>query len=182
MTRKIKGKSAKRKGSRAERQVRDMLRKIYPQELRFQVQRVPMSGAGWMKGDVYDANDTDSCYEVKCQEKLAVPEWWRQTVSQAGTSRTPVLVITQSYRPFYFILRESDWMEMYSHSVYGKLSFGIELFKNCANIFDRMSNESSMWGKVQIDGEYLLIIPSDDYINIKTDLFSQVLDKTVFVD
>ena len=108
----IRGRAAKRKGSRAEIKVRNALRSIYPVELHNKVQRVPLSGAGSIKGDVYDANDWDSCYEVKCQESLVLNDWWRQAKNQAGTARTPVLVVTQSYRPFYYFLHKKDWDEM----------------------------------------------------------------------
>ncbi len=72
----VKGAGARRKGSRAEIKVRNLLRTIYPTELHKNVQRVPLSGAAAIKGDVMDNNDPDSVYEVKCQETLCLHDWW----------------------------------------------------------------------------------------------------------
>lgn len=106
----VKANKAKAKGSRAERQWRDELRRIYktPAE-REKIKRVPMSGASWMKGDVVDLNDYDTLYEVKNCEKLEIPSWWRQAVREAGSSRTPVLVITQNNRPFFVFMLPEDF-------------------------------------------------------------------------
>lgn len=104
----VRGAGAKAKGSRAERQWRDELKRIYKDaKLHDKIKRVPMSGASWMKGDVVDLNDYDTLYEVKNQETLSIPDWWRQTKREAGASRTPVLVITQNHRPFYVFLEET---------------------------------------------------------------------------
>lgn len=101
----VRGAGAKAKGSRAERQWRDELRRIYRDAKKHEkIKRVPMSGASWMKGDVIDLNDYDSLYEVKNQEKLEITSWWRQAVREAGSSRTPFLVITQNHRPFYVFM------------------------------------------------------------------------------
>lgn len=174
MARRIKGKSAKRKGSRAEIKVRNLIRTIYPADKRQAVFRVPLSGAGAMKSDVMDGNDPDSCYEVKCQEILAIPQWWRQAVSQAGTARTPILVITQAYRPFYFLMREDDWMATMSESIYPFLAMDVREFGNCANIFDRMAElKHYNYGCVRIDDENILIISQELYLKIKKDIYEK---------
>lgn len=103
----VRGAGAKAKGSRAERQWRDELKRIYKDASKHdKIKRVPMSGASWMKGDVVDLNDYDSLYEVKNQEFLCIPDWWRQAKRESGTSRTPFLVITQNHRPFYVFMEE----------------------------------------------------------------------------
>lgn len=43
--------------------------------------------------------------EVKRQENLAVPSWWRQAVRQATGSQIPVLMWRQSRRPWQFRIR-----------------------------------------------------------------------------
>ena len=103
----VRGAGAKAKGSRAERQWRDELKRIYKDaKLHDKIKRVPMSGASWMKGDVVDLNDYDTLYEVKNQESLCIPDWWRQAKREAGTSRTAMLVVTQNHRPFYVFMEE----------------------------------------------------------------------------
>lgn len=169
----VKGKGARDKGSRAERKVRDILRTIYPTELRRNVQRIPMSGAGYIKGDVADNNDTDSCYEVKNQEQLHLPDWWRQTVSQAGTHRTPVLVVTQNHRPFYFILRENDWAAMVAATEYRDFSYRTKV-KTGSTFFDDMADLAERtWGELELDGDKCIAVTQSFYIDVKTSLYKQ---------
>lgn len=109
----VKANKAKAKGSRAERQWRDELKRIYDTSAeREKIKRVPMSGASWMKGDVVDLNDYDTLYEVKNCEKLEIPSWWRQAVREAGSSRTPVLAITQNNRPFFVFMEPEDFKSL----------------------------------------------------------------------
>lgn len=169
----VKGKGARDKGSRAERKVRDMLKTIYPSELRKNVQRVPMSGAGWMKGDVLDRNDTDSCYEVKNQEKLCMPDWWRQTISQSGTSRTPVLVVTQSYRPYYFIMRKTDWDAMRDYTEYKEFNEEIKV-KSGSTFFDDMADIGERQvGRLNLVDDDCVVISSSYYIDVKTSIYNK---------
>ena len=169
----IRGRAAKAKGSRAERKVRDALKRIYPQEKRERVQRVPMSGAGWMKGDVYDGNDPDTCYEVKCQETLCLPDWWRQAKSQAGTSRTPVLVITQAYRPFYYILRQEDWDEQVAHSEFDSFTDATDA-ERATNLMDRLADLGARQVMhMTIDDDQCSIVPETFYLEVKSSLYSQ---------
>lgn len=106
-----KGRAAKIKGSRGERLWVEELRKTYEnQSSKEKVKRVPMSGASWMKGDVVDLNDYDSLYEVKNCEQLTIPTWWKQAVREAGSDRTPILVVTQNFKPFY-VFMEAEAME-----------------------------------------------------------------------
>lgn len=169
----VKGKGARDKGSRAERKWRNELRRIYPPELRNKVQRVPMSGAGYIKGDIADLNDTDTCYEVKNQEQLHIPDWWRQAVSQAGSSRTPVLVVTQNYAPFYVIMRVTDWNSIFQtnplcilQDTPKKVGTGKTFFSDMASLEDNVYT-----GKIEVDGEILNVIPSELYIKTKIDIY-----------
>ena len=167
----VKGKGARDKGSRAERKVRDILKTIYPPELRKNINRIPMSGAGYIKGDVSDSNDPDSCYEIKNQEQLHLPEWWRQAKDQAGTVRTPVLVVTQNHRPFYFILRESDWTSMVESTEYKDFTYQSEV-KSGSKFFDEMSELAARtWGHVELDGDSCVAISQSFYIEVKTSIF-----------
>lgn len=167
----IRGRSAKRKGSRAEIKVRNALRTIYPVELRNKVQRVPLSGAGSIKGDVYDANDWDSCYEVKCQESLVLNDWWRQAKAQAGASRTPVLVVTQAYRPFYYFLHKKDWDEMRNVTEWELFDKTVE-FKHPKGLMDGLANlDQYEVGTITLDGDETVIVPESYYLDVKESIF-----------
>ena len=174
----VKGKGARAKGSRAEIKVRNMLRSIYPPELRQRVQRVPLSGAGAIKCDVMDLNDPDSAYEVKNQETLCLNDWWRQAKSQAGTVRTPVLVITQSYRPFYFILHKKDWDEMRDATEYELFGEEIE-YKHPKNLMDKLGSEleSRQVGTIILDGDTCVIVPQDYYLEVKESIYLTYANK-----
>lgn len=164
---KIKGKAARQKGSRAEIKVRNALRRIYPQEKRQRVQRVPLSGAAAMKGDVMDMNDPDTLYEVKNQETLTIPSWWRQTVREAGV-KTPVLVVTQSWRPFYYLMRSKDWFANVDAAGLRPLQKLITIKKQ-TQLFDKMGGTvERVVGLINIDDEELAIVPEEFYIEIKT--------------
>lgn len=167
----VKGKGARDKGSRAERKVRDLLRSIYPKELRPSVYRVPLSGGGAIKGDVADNNDPDTCYEVKSQEQLKLPDWWRQAKSQAGSTRTPVLVVTQAYRPFYFIMREGDWAATVESTDYHDFVERASV-KGGSTFFDDMQGLGTRTvGALVIDGDECVVISTTFYLEVKSSLF-----------
>lgn len=42
--------------------------------------------------------------EIKRQENLAIPQWWQQTLKQAGDSLVPVLAYRQSRRPWAVVV------------------------------------------------------------------------------
>lgn len=167
---KISGRAARDKGSRAERKVRDALRKIYPQPLRQRVQRVPLSGAAAMKGDVMDMNDPDTLYEVKNQENLLVHSWWRQTVREAGV-KTPVLVITQSWRPFYYLLKHSDWLALVEATGMNGLQKIIKIPRQ-TKIFDKMADVPPRTiGLLDVNDEEIAVVSEDFYIEVKSLLY-----------
>ena len=169
----VKGRGAKAKGSNAERKVRDELRRIYPPELRQKIQRVPMSGAGWMKGDVIDLNDTDVCYEVKKQENLQIPAWWRQTTAQAQSWQTPVLVFTSNHRPFHWVLRENDWEAFVEDTAYGSVVHGVK--GSTRALYEKLSNLKAWeYLVIDIEGEKLAVVQQDDYITVKKEIYDDL--------
>ena len=166
----VKGRGAKAKGSNAERKVRDELRRIYPSELRQKVQRVPMSGASWMKGDVIDLNDTSMCYEVKNQESLQIPAWWRQTIAQAQTWQTPALVFTSNHRPFYWVMREDDWVSFAEDTLHGPQLSRVK--GSTRDIYNKLYNLVA-WDYlvIEVEGEKLAVIANEDYITVKKEIY-----------
>lgn len=161
-----KGRAAKRKGSRAEIKFRNLLRSIYPQQLRDRVYRVPLSGGGAVKCDIMDLNDPDSAYEVKCQETLVLHDWWRQTKQQAGTSRTPVLVVTQNYRPFVILMHYKDWTAIRESTIYE--SYSDILPMSTTRFMDKASNlPVHRAGQIELDGDSVLVIPQEFYLEVK---------------
>ena len=170
---KVHGKGARDKGSRAERKVRDLLRSIYPPELRKRVYRIPLSGAGAIKGDVADLNDMDTCYEVKNQENLQLHEWWRQAKSQAGSSRTPVLVVTSNHRPYYFVLRESDWLPLLEDTMYEDFTYQSPV-KPGVSFFDRLAGLAGRTvGSVTLDGDACVVVSTSFYLEVKSCQFER---------
>lgn len=161
-----KGRAAKRKGSRAEIKVRNLLRSIYPPELRDRVYRVPLSGGGAVKCDIMDLNDPDSAYEVKCQETLVLHDWWRQSKQQAGTSRTPVLVVTQNYRPFYFLMHFKDWNATRNSTIYADYNEDISMSTTKFMDFAADIPEHTV-GIVELDGDVICVIPQTFYLEVK---------------
>lgn len=164
---KIRGRAAKQKGSRAEIKVRNLLRGIYPQKYRERVYRVPLSGAGAIKCDVMDMNDPDSAYEVKCQETLVLHDWWRQAKSQAGASRTPILVVTQSYRPFYFLMRKNDWDATKNSTIYVGFDGTVPL----SSTRDFMDKIASIGDKevatITLDDDEVVVVSQEFYLQVK---------------
>lgn len=141
----VRGAGAKAKGSRAERQWRDELKRIYKDaKLHEKIKRVPMSGASWMKGDVIDLNDYDSLYEVKNQESLEIPSWWRQAQREAGSSRTPFLVITQNHRPFYIFMAPDVAECLISESGYAEVTHDIP-WKKQVGLLDAIDRCEQYW-------------------------------------
>lgn len=165
-----RGRSAKAKGSKAERDVRDELKRIYPSDKRTRVNRVPMSGAGWMKGDVIDMNDTDYSYEVKKQEQLALPKWWAQTLAQTHISQQPVLVFTSNYRPLYWTIRLSDYEYLTEQT--GRKDFYELVEITTRSIYDKLSKlESRQLAKTKLGDDEVVILTTDIYISMRKDLY-----------
>lgn len=169
-----RGAAAKLKGNRAELRWRNELRRIYDDaSMREKIKRVPMSGASWMKGDVVDLNDYDTLYEVKNQESLGIPAWWHQTIREAGTSRTAVLVVTQSYRPFYVFMQPDAAEALVREAGFGDCSNSInwKTQRGLLDAIDRLDH----YGIVFVDfrdknGTVLVGMKGEDYIACKRTL------------
>lgn len=164
------GKSAKQKGSRAERDVRDHLKRIYSSDKRSRINRVPMSGAGWMKGDVIDMNNTDYSYEVKNQEKLALPEWWRQTLNQTHSSQQPVLVFTSNYRPLYWVIKKADYEYLAGET--GRLELYKLINLTTRSIYKKLSELDRLeLGLLNLVDDEVVVIDTEKYIEMRKDLY-----------
>lgn len=50
--------------------------------------------------------------ECKRQERLKIPEWWRQTVADAPVGSTPVLTFRQSRGEMLSVVRTADLLRM----------------------------------------------------------------------
>ena len=105
----MKSKSAKQKGNRLEYEIV----KLYNRKLDPQARRMPMSGAvEGFKSDIlkrfYD-NWKDEC---KSRKKIAIYEWWKQTVSQCNGLEKPVLHIKADHKEILTIIRAKDYFDM----------------------------------------------------------------------
>ena len=134
----VRGAGAKAKGSRAERQWRDELKRIYKDaKLHDKIKRVPMSGASWMKG---------------------------------GTSRTPVLVITQNHRPFYVFMEEHVLNSMMTAVEVNNMGHVIpwKKQKGLLDAIDRISQYDYVLADVGVkDHVELAGIQGESYIQLK---------------
>lgn len=165
-----RGRSAKQKGSKAERLVRDQLKRIYPSDRRTRINRVPMSGAGWMKGDVIDMNDTDYSYEVKNQESLSLHKWWDQTVSQCQPYQQPVLVFTSNYRPLYWVIRLKDFNYLVKETGRDKIYKLKEI--TVRTVYNKLSSlEKNELAKTILSDEEVVILGTEDYIQMRKELY-----------
>lgn len=165
----VSGKGARNKGSQAERKVRDQLKRIYDPKWRGAIHRVPMSGASFMKGDVVDMNDTQMSYEVKNQEKLAIPEWWEQSKAQAQPWQIPVLVFTSNYRPFYWMMHRKDWEAFLEDSGHIKASGYID--GNTRSLYDKLDSlDRLQYYVTKVHGDEVAIVRNEDYIEVKKEI------------
>lgn len=99
--------SRKSKGSGYEREIA----KLYVEfGIDPNCQRMPLSGASeHLKGDIHKAHNTALEYrfvdEVKRQENLAIPQWWRQAVSQCTIGEEPLLHFKQNNQEGLSVIR-----------------------------------------------------------------------------
>lgn len=169
---KVSARGRRQKGAKAERAVRDELKKIYEVDRHTQIHRVPMSGAGFMKGDVVDLNDTSWCYEVKCQETLQLHAWWRQTKSQANSYQTPCLVFTSNHRPLYWVMKVGDWEAYEGSSVFdGVVEYVV---MSTRGIYTKLAMLSQVQvGHTTLDSDDVVIVPNELYIALRKDLYKR---------
>lgn len=166
-----KGRGASVKGKAFERQVRNELRKIYPPERRDRIQRVPMSGASWMKGDVVDLNDPDWSYEAKKQETLALPEWWRQTKSQASSFQIPCMIFSSNHRPIYWVLEKHHWDELVSETPYKHFFEYIE--STTRSIYNKLADLDNIKAlQIELDGDDVVVLSSNQFLMVRKTIVS----------
>lgn len=110
LPKRIKPRSAKAKGNRAERKVAEAYRRygIDPKAT-----RMPMSGAmAHFKGDIWKPSDYQFLDEVKCSEKVKLWEWWRQAEAQAEGARIPILHITRNNSNILTVMDLETYMDL----------------------------------------------------------------------
>lgn len=169
----ISGRGAKQKGSGFERDIRNELKRIYPPERRKAVGRIPMSGAGNIKGDVLDQNNTEFCYECKKHERLSIPEWWKQTLSQTQSWQTPVLAFSSNYRPIYWVLRERDWLAYIKQAELEPI-YGIGAEGTLRGLYKKLKGlQRGEYYRSFIKDEPIAIIQNEDFITLRKVLWNQ---------
>lgn len=100
--------SKKSKGRKLELRIAAELRAVG-----IDAKRTPLSGAGWMKGDVTEIGSNNMwVHECKNQEKVKLWEWWEQTKSQAFGLQKPVLHVSGNYREVLTIMKVEDYMHL----------------------------------------------------------------------
>jgi len=100
--------SAKQKGNRLEYEVA----KFYQRKLDKDARRMPCSGAlDNNKGDILKRIWDGWSDECKSREKIAIYDWWEQTVRQANSDK-PVLFIKGNNKPILAVIRIEDYFDM----------------------------------------------------------------------
>jgi len=85
---------------------------FYQRKLDKDARRMPCSGAlDNNKGDILKRIWDGWSDECKSREKIAIYEWWEQTVRQAPNQR-PVLFIKANNKPILAIVRIEDYFDM----------------------------------------------------------------------
>ena len=97
----------KAKGSRLEKKFASLIRQ---KGLDKNAKRQLMSGASYLKGDIY----TTLPYSIECKntEKHKIWEEWNQAVEQCPLGKDPVLVISGNYRPILVTMEANDWLNL----------------------------------------------------------------------
>lgn len=107
-------KTAKQKGSGYER---DIAKMYVEYGIDQKATRMPLSGAdAYLKGDIRHSHDVAIPFrfvdEAKRQENLAIPAWWRQTISQCGFGEEPVLHFRQNNQESLTVIRTTTFMSL----------------------------------------------------------------------
>lgn len=95
-----KGKSIREKGKEGEREAAKLLAEILGEgvEIKRNLMAQARDGGTDLTGLKFLA------VEVKRQETLSLPAWWRQTCQQAPAGRIPMLMFRRNRTPWYFVL------------------------------------------------------------------------------
>lgn len=105
----MKAQSAKQKGNRLENEIA----KYYQRKLDPNARRMPMSGAAdGFKADILKRFYDGWKDECKSRKKMAIYEFWEQTVSQCQGLEKPVLHIKADYKETLTVIRTSDYFDM----------------------------------------------------------------------
>lgn len=96
--------SRKAKGSRLEREFAKMIRDC---GLDSHAQRMLLSGAGYLKGDIY--TNLPLTFEVKNQENWSPLAWYRQAASQG---KAPVVVMSRNHESIFCFMDADLFLEM----------------------------------------------------------------------
>ena len=83
------------------------------EELGIPVKRNLIQNRGGAGDDCYDTLIGDFAVEVKRAEILCLPEWWRQTVTQANASgKRPMLIYRPSRHPWRVRVTGADYVAL----------------------------------------------------------------------
>ena len=93
----MSGRSSKNKGANAEREVAAIILAATGVEVKRNLEQT--------RGGGYDLVGIDwLAIEVKRQEKLALPAWWRQTLAQSEPDKIPCLVYRQNRKAWIWVV------------------------------------------------------------------------------
>lgn len=98
--------SKKSKGRRLELKVAEHLRAVG-----IDAKRTPLSGAGWMKGDITEIPGAWS-HECKNHEKIKIWEFWEQAANEAYGLQKPALHISGNNRPILTVMKLEDYTHL----------------------------------------------------------------------
>lgn len=107
--------SRKEKGRRTEVEVAKRLHEVLDVDAR----RMPLSGGGTIKGDIY-CPALPVSFECKAQEKLNFWESFQQAREQAGLGKMPILVADRNYeKDKLAVLRFEDLLTLMDFAIQG---------------------------------------------------------------
>lgn len=105
----MKKSSAKQKGNRLESEIA----KYYQNKIDKYAKRMPTSGAiEGFKGDILKRFRDGWSDECKSRANIAIYDWWKQAVDQAGEYDKPVLHIKADHKEILTIIRVKDYFDM----------------------------------------------------------------------
>lgn len=103
----MSGKKSRDKGGRGEREVYKLLQPIVNECYSLFNMEPPLMqrNACQSRDGGYDIIGVDwIAIEVKRQETLHIETWWKQTVTQAGENKEPVLIYRKNHQPWQVIM------------------------------------------------------------------------------
>lgn len=88
------------KGSAAEREIIKLLQQVLDTELGKEAPKLQRNTLQTAYGGCDIHGYPRVAIEVKRQEKLNIPAWWKQTLQQASSEQVPILIYRQSFKPW----------------------------------------------------------------------------------